>query len=95
MENKVDVGFGESTEVRWKKKRGMGLPSRSFSDLLVIKPKGFSELSFPMCFRGFGTQVHVAFSVGHHRIRQESRGLLLNILRLTGRLQNVMAETAI
>ena len=41
MENKVDVGFGEYEEARYKEERGLGLPSRLFSDLLVIKPKSF------------------------------------------------------
>lgn len=47
MENKVDVGFGEYMKVRYKKKRDVGLPSRSFSDLLVIKPKSFLKSHSP------------------------------------------------
>lgn len=48
MENKIDVGFGEYAEARYKKERGLGLPSRLFSDLLVIKPKSFLK-SHSLC----------------------------------------------
>lgn len=50
LENKVDVGFGEYVEVRYKRERSLGLLSMSFCDFLVIKPKNFSGISFPMCF---------------------------------------------
>lgn len=54
MENKVDVGFGEYMKVRYKKERDVGLPSRSFSDLLVIKPKSFLKSHSPCVSKVLG-----------------------------------------